>query len=863
MASDPRPTHAAPRATEFSTDLDASTAREFLAHMESRLVERSPSWAEIGPDDPRRVLVEVFAESLARLSSEAGAIEESLYPRLLELLGAEPLGPRPAHGVVCFRVDEEVGEVNVPAGTMVAPARAAGEPHVAFVTTSDAPCSTAELKRVVLTCAESCREIIPYPHHGWNESECELFGGRESYERRLYLGDLVLSILRSRIGELTLEWGMDGEQLLGALWEFSATGGWRSLPVEWEEARGVGGEKVLRMKLCGPLFDLTEATVDCQASYWIRCVLPHRGDVRLTVPQWVSWAGSGAPVAVEELDSSAWRFPRPVVRILTCHEDLWGDHSVTSLVAQPGSLGRRHFDVSLLPHDEDPAVYFGWDRGCAAGVYVDVGRASGWHGALTRGAVLKWEISTPNGFQPFVVSDGTQGFSRPGLISWAAEEDMAPIELHGERLVWVRARWVGGTVCEPLRMRRVLPHAAVVQQRTEHRDVRFELELDARGKARVTLPIDDGQPLKFDVIDVQDDTGEWRSCRRIPRASDRLETVVGSGDVDPAGDLPGAADTDEPATPEVPQSGGRFRLHRRRDGTLELDLSAMWRGRRMLRLPRVLLTQGALGNRSVESIRVLEGDLPGVTQVVQPLATSGGADAESSQCFRRRAVCDLRMSRRVVTAEDIAHFCKAYIPEVARVEVASQRDRLGYLVVTLVRRDRRPLPPGLRQDVAEELGRKVPLGTLVEVTAPGFVPVEVSMTPAGGEQLPSLPLRRALVACLEAFFDPVTGGEDRLGLPARGWLDDEGLSVVLGRICRRDWIAQLPRHREGRARPGVEEWGAILRALEGFDAAAWLTELRVPGATVPPAWCSPGRVDDGYVFFPRLEELVFTGNGPE
>ncbi|HVR74301.1 MAG TPA: baseplate J/gp47 family protein [Planctomycetota bacterium] len=776
-----------------------------LGDLKDRLLLRAADWGSRGPEDPGWALLEVFAEALSELKGDLETLEERVEPRLLESLGDEPRWAAAASTALVFVPDEGIDEpVRVPRGRVVSAPRADGKARVSFETTSDAWCSPSKLLRVIASAGDSHLEVFPYPQSGWQSSAeplpdgesgaLLLFGERTQVIRHLYLGDPLLFLLEKSEGPLVLEWPGNPQVLFEGTWEYSVRGGWRKAPIELEEVRA-GARRGVRMRVLGPLPDLAEVRIESASLPWIRLSLA--GDRRTSI-QPPRWTASGPAI-------EASGFPRPAARILSHGGGRWEDHSLSAQKILPVEPGESW----------DPSIYLGWESPTPASLHWSLAGSPappGWGGpGERRRPRFAWEHTSGRGFRPLDVEDGTEGFTRSGCVSWDLPEGWTPREQFGERLYWVRARWLSGAYPSPPAVRAVLPNAADARQRRRVENHVLEATVDHRGRTLVSFGFLDGEPERFDEVEVKAEGGEWR---RLVRAG----AVIPGGNGVPTED------------------DGRFTLLRLPLGGFLLHLGVQWFGRVLLRVPLLRASLGARGNVPAGSPRVLETEVRGVQKAVQPLPAGGGMDPETPEAFRRRVRAEWKTGDRAVTPADFQRLLTALDPEVLRVETAADPREPTRILAAVVPGE--PFGPGRFSPARLEwlsgaLGRKAPLGTTVEVIEPTYLPVEVIGRARDGAPPPSERVRRLLEESLRSYFHPLLGGPSGEGFPAEKWLNADDISTIISSAlddssagkARSAFLGPREDSRVESQRPGA---ASRTSPREGWDQRAWRFELRVP-----------------------------------
>ncbi len=736
-----------PRRTPLKLGPSRRTPGSILGELKDRLRLKAPELANRGPEDPAWVLLEVLAETLLEIEDRIDLMEERVFPRVLESLGDEPRWGAGASVALVFH-GSPPAEVptRIPGGTTVSAPRRDGEDRVSFETLADGWTGSARLLRAVTCAGNSTAEIFPHPESGWDGEPVPLFAKREVIFRHLYLGDKVLGALRENAGSLLLEWPGSPSVLWEGSWEHSVRGGWRRVHVELEETQ-VGSKKCVLLRVRGPLPDLAEEDVDSTRLPWLRLSLEGGRRTTLSQPRWIA----------AEPRSASIDFPRHVARILSFGGERWEDHSLTAQKIVPVES----------PEAWDPALYLGWDRPMAASVFLSIlGRPAppGWMNASGRGPPeLVWEHSAGRGFRPLAVADGTLGFTTSGSISWALPGEWSPQEHFGERLHWVRARWISGAYRNAPVLRALIPHGVHARQQTTLENHWVEVALDPLGRGPLHFPGSGGAPERFHWIDVQKD-GTWnRLAWRRSSVSTEAPTA--------------------PATEEERVAGCFKAFRSLHDGFL-LDLGVQWAGATGVRIPRLVRSLGVRGNVAAGALTILEGTIPGVVGVSQPIAAEGGRDVEDPDAFRRRVRAEWKTSGRAVTAEDFRWLAMGLDPEIARVETLADPGSPWRIRVCVVPEE--PCHPGRFSParlewISEMLEARAPVGTVVEALEPVYLPVEVRVKSSDGLLVWPEPFRRLIEETLRGLFHPLRGGPDHKGFPAGAWPGSEALASSLAR----------------------------------------------------------------------------------
>ena len=183
---------------------------------------------------------------------------------------------------------------------------------------------------------------------------------------------------------------------------------------------------------------------------------------------------------------------------------------------------------------------------------------------------------------------------------------------------------------------------------------------------------------------------------------------------------------------------------------------------------------GAAGNVPAGTLTRYMGE--GKVTVRQPFAAAGGAEAESLDDAKGRAVAWLGETRRAVTLKDFEDLAqRAPGAPVARAHAIADYDpalpcvpALGNITVVVVSPCARLVPepgPDLLRAVERYLERRRTLTSQVHVVSPSFITVAVHAHLHTSTESDSKTLIGQAHKQLEAFFHPLTGGQDGKGWP--------------------------------------------------------------------------------------------------
>jgi hypothetical protein len=200
------------------------------------------------------------------------------------------------------------------------------------------------------------------------------------------------------------------------------------------------------------------------------------------------------------------------------------------------------------------------------------------------------------------------------------------------------------------------------------------------------------------------------------------------------------------------------------------------------------ITAGKNGNLDAGAVAL---GTPGMT-VKAAIAASGGADAESLPDAIARAVVEREAPARAVTLADYEALAR-YTPGVDLARVTARANihpglgcinAFGVVTVLVV-----PNTPGLtprpeaalRDRILQYLNTRRMIGTRVEVAGPTYLEITVRATVKSFPGQDVARLKGAVVAALNRFFDPLTGGPGGNGWPfGRDIYLTEVLEIVAG-----------------------------------------------------------------------------------
>jgi hypothetical protein len=453
------------------------------------------------------------------------------------------------------------------------------------------------------------------------------------------------------------------------------------------------------------------------------------------------------------------------------------------------------FDIHRAEPDIEPALYLGFDRAFEPSdvtLYLQVAPPSApdpstWSQPppLAKPPLLAWESWNGAAWTALTVDDGTESFTRSGLVVFRAPSDAAAVVRFGQSLFWLRARAVGGAFAPMPSLGRVLTNTAWASHGLTTKTERLGASNGAAAQtfALARAPVLDGQRIEVSEADAPPDD---------ELAKLRLEEGVVPGAASSSGDVvsieiaaSGAATywVRWHAVPDFWASGPRDR-HYVFDA--ETGGVTFGDGRRGL-VPPVGIRNvraawyrsggGVEGNVAAGAITQLKSSLPLVDAVTNVEAASGGAPIEDESTMIARASHTLRHGDRAVTSEDFADLAREASRDVARAVTITpsfspidQGDgpdpkdlrRDGQVIVVVVAADTRPgasPTTHLLAEVQDYLTARAGTAALITVTGPHWVAVDVTVHVVATRLEETDLVLAGVRAAVTRLLDPFVGGD--------------------------------------------------------------------------------------------------------
>ena len=170
-------------------------------------------------------------------------------------------------------------------------------------------------------------------------------------------------------------------------------------------------------------------------------------------------------------------------------------------------------------------------------------------------------------------------------------------------------------------------------------------------------------------------------------------------------------------------------------------------------------TIGAIGNIAAEQVNQIQSAVTGITSVLNAEAITGGADAESVEDFRIRALEFVQAARGSGTIDDYSIWAKE-VDGVGPVTIQAVWNGAGTVRVLVTDAQGDPAPDALVAEVAEYIGDRAPIGATVTVAAPSTEAVDVAVTVTVDADSTVSGVTPEIENVLSDLFDTLAVGDD-------------------------------------------------------------------------------------------------------
>ncbi|HMF54724.1 MAG TPA: putative baseplate assembly protein [Pyrinomonadaceae bacterium] len=430
--------------------------------------------------------------------------------------------------------------------------------------------------------------------------------------------------------------------------------------------------------------------------------------------------------------------------------------------------------------------------------------------------MLQWEILDGASYQPLeVVLDETGGLVRSGVVELRMPRQwrigLRPEGLTGDKpLRWMRLRIIFGQYKEGPTLSFIkLNMVSAIAARTIRNEV-LEPVANSRGKL-------------------------WR-LSQTPILPQSLILQVDEGSVDEGGfDLD--SDLREPDQSLTPESAGSEKIVDEQSSTKarvwkevedleeygpearvyvinyesgELAFgdgvhgAAIPPGFRNVRAASYRVGGGAAGAVQAEAVNTQITSVPFINGVKNPQPASGGTDTESQQSTLRRGPQEIRARGRAVAVADYELIAmRATGAQVARAHAVAGLHPsfpgrpipgvVGVFVVPPDRNEGQPTPDeGTLRAVAEYLSNNfAPAGVEVVAAAPRYHKIRAEVGIVVNPSADEGDTVRSVLKTLDAYFHPLTGGDDETGWPFGGTIRNAALVRRLLKVAGVNAVSRL------------------------------------------------------------------------
>jgi predicted phage baseplate assembly protein len=390
---------------------------------------------------------------------------------------------------------------------------------------------------------------------------------------------------------------------------------------------------------------------------------------------------------------------------------------------------------------------------------------------------LSWEYWNGQDWSKFSVDDGTENFTRSGLIQFLLPTDFQPkTEFEQSARYWIRVQIEGDLPHEPRIQSLALNTTWATQTVTLRNEILGSSDGTENQKLRTTQsPILNGQHLQVREPE-----------RPSVEEQNRIKQAEGDDAISLTLDATGRPQEIWVRWHEVSDFYGsqprdRHYVIDRLTGEIQFGNGINGlippAGSGNLRMARYQTGGGVVGNKPAGSIVQLKTTVPYVDKVTNVEAAAGGADAEDLTLLRDRAPRTLRHNNRATTLDDYEDLAMLATPEVARAKCVPLRNLLvdaldeqptvaGEVSVIIVPRsnDAKPLPSIELINRVQSYLKTYSVATAnITVVGALYISVNVTVEIALTSLEKASIVEQAVAQKLARFLHPITGGFDGTG----------------------------------------------------------------------------------------------------
>jgi hypothetical protein len=770
------------------------------------LLSKSMGWQKPSSDASKSqgkginiALIKIFARYCEIIIERLNKVPEKNFLAFLDLLGASRLPPQPARVPLTFSLsDKSTVDAVVPKGTQVAAQLATGEKQpVIFETENKLVVTAAKLESIFVRDQKLYADyssIITTPA----STDSFVFGGSQPIEKLLKSPDLQIETVFSNNLRVDLS---NGFYPFGESPKFG-----NSLYLAHSQIFAQKDIKLtIKIKLV-PLADYSE-NLEAKPSENLKL-------------KWEYWNGNNWKELEKDFQDTTkaltadgkieFKFDEQPIKIKVNNlESFWV--RVRIIAGKYGDfaaplISSITVSYTLTPQKEEndkPSLYFGFSLppevkefqnrpismfiGLVEPKYdYDEKSQDGGITEMARNEPIQlfWQYWNGKDWVRFIVSDGTENFTRPGVITFLPPKDFNPRQDFGLLFrYWFRVQKDAGKYQIEPKLRRVLLNTIMaVHSVTIRNEILGSSDSSENQKFRTTR-----SPVLRSQLSV---LGSQQLEVREPELPSAQELAVLKKE---EGDNPVTTILDATGRPkeiwvrwhEVPDfygSGSRDRHYVINHLTGEIQFGDGLNGlipplaKSNIRMAYYQTGGGIAGNKPAGTIVQLKTTVPYVNKVTNYEAAAGGTDAETRESLIERVPRRIRHHDRAVTLEDYEDIAREASAEVARAKCLSLRNLAanpldetkmpGTVSIIIVPKstDAKPKP------TLELIGRvrdylEARIDPTVNIVVVGCLYVEVNITTT--LVLTSLEngstVEQAVGQKLASFLHPLTGGFDGTG----------------------------------------------------------------------------------------------------
>ncbi|MBW4423095.1 MAG: putative baseplate assembly protein [Nostoc desertorum CM1-VF14] len=815
--------------------IDKRTSADIEKQVKDLLFKKSMGWQEPSSDAGKSqgkgisiALIKIFARYCEIIIERLNKVPEKNFLAFLDLLGASRLPPQPARVPLTFSLsDKSTVDAVVPKGTQIAAQLATGEKQpVIFETENELVVTAAKLESIFVR--DDKKQYADYSSIITTRTSTDLFvfSGSQTIEKLLTSPDLQIETAFSNNLRVDLS---NGFYPFGESPKFG-----NSLYLAHSQ---IFAQKdiniIINIKLV-PLADYS-ATPEAKPS----------DNLKL---KWEYWNGINWKEVENDFEDTTKAFTvdgkiefkfdeQPVKTKVNNLESFW--IRVRIIAGKYGDfaaplISSITISYTLTPQEEKsdkPSLYFGFSLppevkefpnrpismfiGLVEPKYDYDEKSIGFDVTEikeTDQIQLLWQYWNGKDWVKFTVSDGTENFTRPGVITFLPPKDFTPRQDFGLLFrYWLRVQKDAGNYQHEPKLRRVLLNTTMaIHSVTIRNEILGSSDSSENQKFRTTrLPV-----LRSQLSVLGSQQLEVREPE-LPSAEELAKLKKEEGD-NPITTILDATERPQEIwvrwheVPDFYGSGSRDRHYVINHLTGEIQFGDGLNGlipplaKSNIRMAYYQTGGGIAGNKPVGTIVQLKTTVPYVNKVTNYEAAVGGIDAETRESLIERVPRRIRHRGSAVTSEDFEDLAKEASLEVARAKCLPLRNLVanplnenkipGTVSVIIVSHstDNKPLPSlELMNKVQEYLEACADPTINIYVVGPLYVSINVKTEIFLNSLESASTIEREVEQKLASFLHPLTGGVDGNGWNFGRLPHQSDLYALLIAIPGIDYVSSL------------------------------------------------------------------------